>query len=54
MSELCRFAKETGSSTMTKSLVSSTNKLITAAFGRRSNIALDLQFMQIFTNQKYS
>ena len=22
--------------------------------GRRSNIALDLQFMQIFTNQKYS
>ena len=23
-------------------------------FGRRSNIALDLQFMQIFTNQKYS
>ena len=27
----------------------------TAAFtAARSNIALDLQFMQIFTNQKYS
>ena len=54
----CRQSYET-SSKQRLDLLKITSKTICLYFlrrpkGRRSNIALDLQFMQIFTNQKYS
>ena len=39
---------------MDKKIIITLGSFLRRPKGRRSNIALDLQFMQIFTNQKYS
>ena len=40
--------------TSLRQIVSPINAFLRRPKGRRSNIALDLQLLQIFTNQKYS